>query len=173
LILELVKKNLSDKKIDYEVLDLYKMKFNPILSEHEHYTSGHKEIMPEIKQIQEKMKSAGQLIFIYPVWWFSMPAILHGFFDRTLTSGFAFKYKYGIPLQLLRGLKAICFITSGGPKSYYSIVGNLPQRLIKSTLRFNGIRVKVFQLFNCRKLTEVRKKKIEKLVKQGLRNIKA
>jgi hypothetical protein len=44
------------------------------------------------KKIQKQITESNHLIFIYPVWWGSMPAILKGFFDRVLTPGFAFRF---------------------------------------------------------------------------------
>ena len=42
---------------------------------------------------QDKLIWADAVIFQFPFWWFSMPAILKGWFDRVFASGFA----YGLP----------------------------------------------------------------------------
>ena len=39
------------------------------------------------------IKEADKLIFIFPIWWSGMPAILKGFIDRVFVSGFAYSYK--------------------------------------------------------------------------------
>jgi len=52
--------------------------------------------MPEDKvkdKLQKKMSKADEYIFIFPVWWGGMPAILKNFFDTNLSSGFAFEYE--------------------------------------------------------------------------------
>ena len=52
--------------------------------------------------IQELITWADELVFIHPLWWGSMPAIMKNFIDQNITSGFAFKYvrrKY-IPKKL-------------------------------------------------------------------------
>ena len=53
----------------------------------------------DIKEEQEKLRWADFIIFQYPVWWFSVPAILKGWFDRVLAAGFAWDfgrmYDYG------------------------------------------------------------------------------
>ena len=47
---------------------------------------------------------ADHLIFIYPIWWGGMPAILKGFVDRVLVKGFAYDYSDNpIPHALLKG----------------------------------------------------------------------
>ena len=44
---------------------------------------------------QEKITRADHLVIVHPVWWGSVPALLKGFFDKTLLPGFAFKYRKG------------------------------------------------------------------------------
>jgi putative NADPH-quinone reductase len=41
---------------------------------------------------QEKIKTADHIVWIYPLWWGMMPAIMKGFIDRVFVPGFAFKY---------------------------------------------------------------------------------
>ncbi|MDP7457809.1 MAG: NAD(P)H-dependent oxidoreductase, partial [Candidatus Woesearchaeota archaeon] len=60
--------------IEYELLDLYKMKYDPVLHENEHYTAGegHWDVSKENKRIRQLILDNNKLIFIYPVWWNSM-----------------------------------------------------------------------------------------------------
>ena len=46
----------------------------------------------EIKLIQEKITSSEEIIFVFSVWWGTMPAIMKNMFDSVFTSGFAFEY---------------------------------------------------------------------------------
>jgi NAD(P)H dehydrogenase (quinone) len=160
-----------DKKGEkYEVLDLYKQNFDPILKKEELYTSGERNISKEVLEIQEKIKNNLRLIFIYPVWWATMPAILKGFFDRVFTSKVAFVYEKGLPKGLLKN-KAAVFITSGAHNVLSSIFqGGRPAKVIsKDILGFCGIQSKVFQLGNANEdKLESNKKKISSLVKKGL-----
>jgi len=50
-------------------------------------------IEPDIKKAQELITWADHLVFIYPTWWATPPALLKAFIERTLMPGFAFKYK--------------------------------------------------------------------------------
>ena len=92
-ILNFTEKTLKEKNIGYELIDLYENKYNPCLLDKEHYTSGKFEISEQNKAFQKQIQENKNIIFIYPIWWGSMPAILKGFFDRVFTSRFAFKYK--------------------------------------------------------------------------------
>ncbi|MFB8734752.1 NAD(P)H-dependent oxidoreductase [Bacillus sp. SL00103] len=42
------------------------------------------------KNYQEKLNQSTELIFIFPVWWWDLPAILKGFIDKVMLRGFAF-----------------------------------------------------------------------------------
>ncbi|MER7707783.1 NAD(P)H-dependent oxidoreductase [Kitasatospora sp. NPDC097605] len=43
----------------------------------------------ELAAEQEKLRWADAVVFQFPLWWFSVPAILKGWIDRVLTFGFA------------------------------------------------------------------------------------
>lgn len=45
---------------------------------------------PEVLQEQAKLREADALVVQFPLWWYGMPAILKGWFDRVFVSGFAF-----------------------------------------------------------------------------------
>ena len=45
----------------------------------------------DILKAQQLITAAVHLVFIYPTWWGTMPALLNGFFDRVFTPGFAFE----------------------------------------------------------------------------------
>lgn len=192
-ILSEVKRHLDEKKADYEVIDLYNIKYDPILTEKELYGTKDKELSDVNKEMQKKVSEAEKLIFIYPVWLNSMPAILKGFFDRVFTSGFAFRYTpvipalirahiirypfvirfdYGVPVPLLKGKKAAVFLTTGAPKIAFFITGRRFKKLIKKDiLGFSGIKTKVYQIDNCRKLSDYQIAKIQKNVKKGMKKI--
>jgi len=168
LILKQVKAKLDAKNKDYEILDLYKMKYDPILHKEEHYTQGNTVISKQNKEIQEKIKQS-DLIFIYPVWWGTMPAILKGFFDKVLTPGFAYIFKGKMPTPLLKGKKALVITTVGAPNFFYLLTGNRPKKIIsKNILKFCGIKTKVFQIDNANKLNKEQEQKIKKAVNKGL-----
>jgi len=137
------------------------MNYDPVLKASEHYTAGGKEISKQNLDIQKKIKKADQLIFIYPVWWYSPPAILKGFLDRILTSPFAYKYTKGIPRGQLKDKRAIVFCTTGGPTWYYWFSGNLPKRSIKTILSFCGIKPGLCSLARQASLQRIKRGKLK------------
>jgi NAD(P)H dehydrogenase (quinone) len=81
---------LKEKYINSEIINLYDNKYKLDFLEFEN-----KRAMPEketIKLIQEKIKSFEEIIFVFPVWWGGMPAIMKNMFDSVFISGFAFEY---------------------------------------------------------------------------------
>ncbi len=45
----------------------------------------------ELRRAQSLIEWADHLVFVYPTWWGTVPALLKGFLDRVLTSDFAFE----------------------------------------------------------------------------------
>ena len=169
-ILNEVEKRLKFKRIDYELIDLYKINYDPVLKDSEHYTSGNFEITKQNKDFQNKISKANKLIFIYPNWWNSMPAVLKGFIDRVFVARFAFRYKGRIPYGLLKGKKAVVFLTTGAPLIFFKIIeGSRAKKSIsKDILKFSGIKSKVFIISNSFELNKKQMIKIKKAVKKGL-----
>ncbi len=99
--------------------------------------------------IQADISWADELVFIYPIWWSSIPAILKNFIDNNFTAGFAFRYsKRGLPLGLLEGKVVKMFATADGPPLIYLV--NKPiikYALGKSVFGFCGMKLKSFYIF--------------------------
>lgn len=162
---------LENKKIDYELLDLYALNFDPILKPEEVLRQKDEEVNLEIKNLRLKVAEAEKLIFIFPTWWQSMPAILKGFFDRVFSAGFAFKYQNGIPVGLLKGKRAAVFSATGGPKIINKLLlGSKGMKVVvNDTLRFCSIKARGFSVGSATKFNDKQKRKVlaevNKLVK--------
>lgn len=151
---------------DFETIDLYRIGYDPILKATELYSIGNSHIDAQNIEFQEKIRAASSLLFIYPTWWQSPPAILKGFIDRVFTSGFAFKYYYGLPVGLLKNKKAAAFTSSGGPSFYQFITGNPALKvLLKYTLAFSGMRTRGYALGRASRLEE-NKAELDRIAKR-------
>jgi NAD(P)H dehydrogenase (quinone) len=168
-----VQKEMDNKKINYQVLDLYGEHYNPVMRPEEHYTSGHKLITEDTARYQKLLQENNKFIIIFPTWWNGAPAILKGFFERTLTSGFAYQYINGIPRGMLKG-KAAVFTTTGGHFLLEKIfLGNRGLRVVAhDTLKFCGIRAKGFLIGSARIITDKQKLKIDRKVNCALNYLK-
>lgn len=165
---------------EYELIDLYKEGYDPILGQTEHLVSGKPVVTKETKKYQEMVRKAKQLIFIYPVWWAGPPAILKGFFDKVFSAKFAFKYEklpfpiFGMkarPVPLLKGKKAVVFQTSGAqPWVQKLFLRNAYVYLAKKlTLSFCGIKTRVHVVGGCGDpICRTREEIIGRNVRKGL-----
>lgn len=76
-----------------------------------------------VKAEHSKVAWADLVIFQFPVWWFSMPAILKGWVDRVFSRGFAYsagrKYESGH----FKGKRAMLCITTGTAATLYEPAG--------------------------------------------------
>lgn len=79
------------------------------------------ELEPDLLQAWEKIKRAEHIVFIYPLWWGFMPAVMKGFFDRLFLPGFAFRYRENSALwdKLLTDKTAHIICTMDYPVWYY------------------------------------------------------
>ncbi|NWI85573.1 NQO2 dehydrogenase, partial [Pitta sordida] len=61
----------------------------------------------------------------FPLFWFSMPAILKGWMDRVLVQGFAYDLSKSYDGGLLQDKLSLFSITTGGTKEKYAIRGDI------------------------------------------------
>jgi putative NADPH-quinone reductase len=124
-----------------QLVHLIDLKFNPIL------TYGYRlisELEPDLLKIQQDILQADHLVFVYPNWWATLPALLKGFIDRVFLPNFAFKYHEKGPFwdKLLKGKTARLLVSMDTPKWYYWLVNrNAGHNAMKiSVLEFSGIK---------------------------------
>ncbi len=124
-----------------KLVHLIDLKFNPILSFGYRKIS---ELEPDLVQIQQDILWANHLVFVYPNWWATFPALLKGFIDRVFVPGFAFKYRENAPLwdKLLKGKTARLIVTMDTPKWFYWLINRSPghNAMKIGVLEFCGIK---------------------------------
>jgi len=102
------------------------------------------------ERIQEKIAWADELIFIYPVWWSGMPAIMKNFIDNNFTKGFAYKTgSNGRPKGALVGKTVRIFSTADGPWILHFLNKSLLKPVFaKSIFGFCGMKLTSFDIFS-------------------------
>jgi len=103
--------------------------FHPSLDSKRAFAGGWQS--PDIAAEQDKLRWADAVIFQFPLWWFSMPAIMKGWVERVYAYGFAYGVgehsdarwgdRYGE--GSLKGKRAMLAVTTGGWDSHYSARG--------------------------------------------------
>lgn len=121
-ILKKVEDTLKEKEKSYEIIDLYEDKFNPVMSEEDVnlYSKGETND-PLVKKYQEILKATDRIIFIFPIWWNSCPAMLKGFFDKVFLKKFAFTEENNRPVGLLTNIKTGLVITTSETDTKYMV----------------------------------------------------
>ena len=116
------------------------LQFNPNLS---HGYRQRTELEADLVRAQEWIRWADHLVWIFPVWWAGLPAMLKGFLDRVFLPGFAFRKRENSLWwdKLLVGKSARIISTLDQPAWYYWIFSGQPSNraMKKNTLEFCGV----------------------------------
>ncbi|RJQ31720.1 MAG: flavodoxin family protein [Actinobacteria bacterium] len=127
---------------EVKLLYLDDLEFDPIL--HKGYETI-QQLEPNLLLAQDDIRWCDHLVWVYPTWWGSPPALMKGFIERAFHPSFAFKYKRKkdfFPVQLLKGRSARLIVTMDDFRLadfiifYHSVI-----RVMKwSVLLLSGIR---------------------------------
>ena len=82
---------LEEKGENITLIDLYKDGFDPVMSEQDLslYSKG-KSTDKLVERYNQILDQTSKIIFIFPIWWYDMPAILRGFFDKVMLKNSAY-----------------------------------------------------------------------------------
>lgn len=122
------------------------------------------ELEPDLLRAQTLLKNADHIVWVFPVWWGSVPAIMKGFLDRVLLPGFAFKKREGSVWwdKYFTGKSARIIYTMDQPVWFYRLINGRPTyyAMKKLTCQFIGISsVKVTPIGPLRLSSDVFRKK--------------
>lgn len=105
------------------VRDLNEISFNPVLSLEDMNGQRMGKVTDDVKTEQDFITWADQIIFIYPIWWTGMPAIMKGYIDRIFSYGFAYRYDQGVQKGLLAGKQTVIINSHGKSNAEYETMG--------------------------------------------------
>ena len=103
---------------DHEVVlrDLYRMEFDPCLHADELPWSKDFRLRPDIVAERERLQNVDVFAFVYPFWFNAPPAVLKGYIDRVMGTGFGYEATASGAQALLVGKRLISITSSGAPK---------------------------------------------------------
>ncbi|GGJ16642.1 NAD(P)H oxidoreductase [Paenibacillus hunanensis] len=83
---------LKDAGHQYEIVDLHRIGFDPILQgmDEPNMEMPHQKFSPQIETEMERLKRHDAVAFVFPLWWWHLPAMLKGYIDRVMNNGFAY-----------------------------------------------------------------------------------
>jgi putative NADPH-quinone reductase len=135
-ILRLVEGWLREGGHEVDILDLHQAAFDPVMHVEElavYSRGGYRD--PKVREYQQRIEQAQHLIYIFPVWWEVMPALLKGFFDKVFLPDWAFRERDAGPL-LTHIRTGTAITTMGAPHPLYTSVEPV---LCKGILEFCGV----------------------------------
>ncbi len=126
---------------DTELIDLYRIGFQPemTLEEHGRYHSGAPIVDPMVATHVESVLAAHTLAFVFPTWWSGLPAMLKGWLDKTMVPGVAFEFdEHRRVRPALRNVRRVVGVTTyGSPRWKMALVGDGGRSTLLRALRLN------------------------------------
>jgi len=122
-ILETTVETLKAGGHEVRVRDLYEQGFDPVLKGSDFVAMQSGQLPADITAEQAEITWADVLVFVYPIWWTGLPAMMKGYIDRVYLNGFAYEFTADGVKALLKGKKAFLINTSGTPTEMYDANG--------------------------------------------------
>lgn len=99
--------------------DLYAERFDPVLTADERRAyNGPQPELAGVERHVTRLRAAEALVLCFPTWWYGMPAILKGYFDRVWAQGVAFQLPAGggAIRPALSNIRTLWVVTSYGAR---------------------------------------------------------
>ena len=178
-IVDKVSATLADCDHSVSVIDLYAIGYSPTMTRDElaAYPTSTPAIDPMVIEHTRLIQECSAIVFVYPTWWSSMPAILKGWIDRTILPGVAFSVDPKT-LKLQPGLtnvrRLIGISTFGGPQLASLVARDNGSKIVTRSLRaicHRRCRTTWLRLFNIDSSTTVEREKFLQRVERTMRKI--
>lgn len=125
---------------DVTTLDLYAEHFAAAMStaERRAYETDSPILDSAVERHAELVRGADALVFVYPTWWFGVPAILKGWFERVFVPGVAFRLDEQtnkVKPALRHITRLVGITTSGSPRWQIRALGDTGRWTITRSTR--------------------------------------
>lgn len=158
-----------------KIIDLYQEDFDPVLRFDKTHLRRNLQFDREMTKYRDLTVWSEHLIFIFPIWWGGMPAILKGFIDRVFAAGFIYKYKGLRPEALqLKGRTAAILTTHDTPAFYVRFFQQDYGKVLKNQVlkTMAGVKTtKFLQVSFLRRSTETKRQKFLNKVSQYAKSL--
>lgn len=122
-----------------ELSDLYRAGFDPredgshyrtrlrsdffdVQAEQRH-AAGHGSLPNDVAREIDRVEAADLIVFQFPIWWFSAPAMMKGWVERVLVYGRTYTSAARYDRGHLRGRRALASVTTGGAETTFAFNG--------------------------------------------------
>jgi putative NADPH-quinone reductase len=118
---------------EVDLCDLYREGFDPVLSRAERIA--YRDVPANAANVAahvDRLRRADGLIVVFPSWWYGMPAILKGWFDRVWLPGVAFEFGPQAIRPLLGNLRLFGVVTTTGAPAWFTrlYMGNPSRKVL-------------------------------------------
>jgi putative NADPH-quinone reductase len=163
---------------DHEVMDvdLYAENFDPVMDRQErldYLNTDRNERL--VKRYDEQLAAADAIVLVYPAWWYGMPAMLKGYFDRVWLPGVAFDVTPDgrVLTERLQRIRRIVVVTTyGGPWWMVRIaLGDPARKLVSRAIRAlcaRGCRVDWYVHYNMYRATPRQLSRFLERIRSGI-----
>ncbi|NEW05683.1 NAD(P)H oxidoreductase [Paenibacillus sp. SYP-B3998] len=99
----------SNQEVD--ILDLDRDGFNPVYTAEDErdWLNPNKQYSPETRREMDRIVAADTLVFVFPLWWYSVPSMLKGYLDKVWNIGL---------LKEFASKKVLWICLAGGDKQH-------------------------------------------------------
>jgi NAD(P)H dehydrogenase (quinone) len=97
---------------EIDVLDLYNDGFDPLYSaeDEREWKNPNKVFAPAVQKEMDRVIAADAFVFVFPIWWYNMPAIMKTYLDRVWNIG---------TFNTLAGKKVLWLALAGGTEAVF------------------------------------------------------
>ncbi|KAK4519949.1 Phosphorelay intermediate protein [Mucor velutinosus] len=140
---------LVDSGHQVTTLDLFKVGFDPVLREEDepHYDREEQVFSEQVNTEMERINQHDALVFVFPLYWSNMPAIMKGYLDRVFNLGFAYA-PWGSTTMKVK--KVFFMITTGASEALLNKRDHIPflkyyfNEVVAGYCKIENSRVKLF-----------------------------
>jgi NAD(P)H dehydrogenase (quinone) len=118
-----------------DLIDLYADGFSPVLDRES--WRAHREDRnaeePDLARHIDALRAAEGIVLVYPTWWYGLPAMLKGWFDRVWQPNVAFTLEDGrFQIRHLSGVRRFAVVTTYGSPGWIIkwVVGDPARRMV-------------------------------------------
>jgi len=100
-----------------EVADRYRESFNPVMSERDMEQFQGVAMTDDVLAEQARIERCDALCFVFPIWWYGMPAMMKGWLDRVWSAGWAYHWEHDPEGSLLRPRPCTLLVPTGSSQA--------------------------------------------------------
>ncbi|UGS41193.1 NAD(P)H oxidoreductase [Pseudocitrobacter corydidari] len=131
-IVDEIRRQSTSRQMKVTELDLYRRNVNPVMMQEDEpdWQDSTKRYTPDVHSLFAEMQGHDTLVVVFPVWWYSFPAILKGYLDRVWNNGLAYGDGHKLPVTKIRWVALVggegkSFIEMGWEKNMTDYLVNM------------------------------------------------